>query len=188
MNTPRTVKPPPRYTPAKVPRNLGPDASSWGIKDPSLAAAFGWMISYWPHLEQKMIEFFEELLTGRQSNLDSGLIWSSREIFRSITSQGMRIDIMKGLLHRTPHNAGKGDIYDEIIDEFEALNKIRNEYVHGLWRWSDSENKLYLTTHKSADLVQNSESRAIDINTLHSDFDRMRSLWAKLDKRRELWK
>lgn len=51
---------------------------------------------------------------------------------------------MKDLLEHSPLNAAKGENYDVILGEFWAINKLRNEYVHGGWWTSVADDSVWL--------------------------------------------
>jgi hypothetical protein len=126
MNTPRS-KPPKRYSEPKPTKRLRPDGGySAGIYNAAFAVAIGQMTGVWPSVEEQMVGIFM-ILTGIKD------LQSARQVFRSIINEQIRIKIMRNMLERSPAHTDKGQIYDEIIDEFHALGGIRNKYVHGLW-------------------------------------------------------
>ena len=84
---------------------------------------------------------------------------------------------MKSLLHEAKSNSGKGSHFDEIITEFASLNKIRNQYVHGLWFTQTATGKLYISEATSDEempflarkrispkQVQNTLKRIVELN------------------------
>jgi hypothetical protein len=105
--------------------------------------AFGLMLSVWPHVEEFMIHVFSDL-TGIEDHD------SARLIFRSIINQNARISIMKTMLEKSPLHADKPEYFDRLIEEFVALNKLRNGYAHGIWRTDDKTNRVYLETETEA--------------------------------------
>jgi hypothetical protein len=150
MNTPKTPKAPKRWKP-RTPR-VQLKGGLWGICDISMAAVFGRLISYWPHVEEHMIIVFEELISGEHTQTNEAVYRSSREIFLSIRSPSARITVMRFLLQEAHHNKEKNVIYDEIIAEFDSLNDIRNQYVHGRWLWNEDD-KILLFWMPTADTI-----------------------------------
>lgn len=65
-------------------------------------------------------------------------------ISRTILSPAARIDLMRALLERAPQNSGRPTYFDEIIAEFQAVTKLRNQYAHGKWETCDQTGDLYL--------------------------------------------
>jgi hypothetical protein len=127
MNKPRTKKLKRwKHTP---PKNSEGGAFSLALNNPEYTQSLGIIISMWPLIEDHMIQVFQSLLS-------SGPIEShipARQIYKSIVNAKTRIDIMRNLLEHTPQNAQKGKAYDELLDEFENLNRLRNKYAHALW-------------------------------------------------------
>ena len=99
-----------------------------GVSNPKMAAILGQMATYWPQVEDAMIDFFRDLL-GLLRDED----FPARQIFKSIINAQTRIKILSTLLKRTEHNKNKSANYDWVIKEFSQLNDARNSYLHGLW-------------------------------------------------------
>ncbi len=190
MNTPKTPKNPIRWKPPK-PRRSQHKGGLWGISDPKMAAIFGWMMSYWPHVEEQLILIFEELISGKDvlfwdasSNNDTSISRASREIFLSITNNQARIKIMRSLL-LAPHNTERKELYDEIIDEFYSLNDQRNDYIHGRWLWTEQDKTLSFWA-PSAEQYLHLEPRPVTDKDLLLLFNRMRALFEKIRRRHGL--
>jgi len=125
MNTPPKVK---RYTYTKNSfQTLGGSYAS-GLFDPKYSLALAAIVSGFPHLEGMMGHLLAVLL-----GLDDTEIDTAGYVLRAIKSPSGRTDIMKDLLELSPRNVGLGPEYDEILKEFRAVSRLRNEYVHGLW-------------------------------------------------------
>ena len=101
-------------------------------------AWLGASIIQWSHAEENMVRVFQELI-----NADTGAI-PVREVFFSITSAPLKINILRKLLQRSSFNADKDDDYDVLINEYEKLSKVRNDLVHGLW-WTHEDGGVYLS-------------------------------------------
>lgn len=193
MNTPKTPKNPIRWKPPK-PRRSQHKGGIWGIRDPKMAAIFGWMMSYWPHVEEQIIFIFEELISGKNvvftdtarkdAQNDTAISRASREIFLNITNNQSRIKIMRSLL-LAPHNAERQELYDEIIDEFYSLNDQRNQYIHGRWMWTDQDKTLSFWA-PSAEQFLHLEPRHVTEKELSLVFNRMRALFEKIGRRHGL--
>jgi hypothetical protein len=102
---------------------------------PDFQQVVGVIVTQWAWLEEFMIRFMS-LLLNDPSNFSP-----ARQIFRSVNSTQGRITIMRSLLEESAANKDKGPLYDEMIDEFEALTKERNNYVHGLW-WTEGDGSV----------------------------------------------
>jgi hypothetical protein len=107
------------------------------ITNVAFGATFGHMASLWVHIEDRMIDVLTELLGGNAA-------LPSRQIFRSIVAVQARIKVMRRLLQRTELNDKKDKIYDEVINEFAALNDSRNAFLHGLWYTHESGNVYFV--------------------------------------------
>jgi hypothetical protein len=55
---------------------------------------------------------------------------------------------MRTLLQRSRTNKGKGAEFDQILDEFEKVNSLRNAYIHGRW-WTHESGDTYLQSDNS---------------------------------------
>ncbi|WP_139167810.1 hypothetical protein [Bauldia litoralis] len=121
------------------PRGRPPDGEFVsGIHNAELAQVIGQLVGVWPHLEESMIDVFAQL-AGDQTKI------ASYAIFRSITAERLRVDIMRTLLTATPLNVSREQVFDEVIDEFASINKLRNDYVHGIWYTASKDGKTYLS-------------------------------------------
>lgn len=133
MNTPRAPKPPKRWKPQTKPSPHA-EGGYFGIVEPKAAAAFGFIITYWPHIEEWMIRVLDELLTGERAPHMSGRVSpAARQVWSSVINAQARIKIMRTLLEKGPQNVAMPGGYDAILDEFDSLNDLRNRLVHGLW-------------------------------------------------------
>ena len=91
----------------------------------------------WAHLEEEMIAIMASLLGDIRDS-------PARQVFRSLTSEQVRLKVMRSLLEAARMNASKSLFYDEVIEEFASLNKIRNSYVHGLWSTHQETEKVFI--------------------------------------------
>ena len=123
MNTPRS-RPLRRYS---VEMDDTPDGEyTAGIEQEKMAAAVGYLITVWPHIEEHMVDVFAELIGATDKH-------DARLIFRTIINQKARLDIMRSMLEGSPRHKEKDGELEEIIAEYSALNTRRNKYAHGLW-------------------------------------------------------
>lgn len=131
MNTPKQPKPAKRWD---GPNQKRPPQNGrvFGISNQQVAASYGFVVSYWWHVEEAMIWVLADLLSG-----DNTVFMSPDatvgQVFRSIVSNDARIKLMRSLLTTTPQNRNRSLEFDQIIDEFERLNRRRNGLVHGVW-------------------------------------------------------
>lgn len=146
--------------------------SSGGMFNIAFAAALGEMIAYWPHIEDRMIIVLRSLIGNHEQQIPS------QQIFRAVVSQDARIKMMRAILEQSPINQKKGAIFDAMIDEFEALNKARNKYVHGLW-WTHESQRMYLqpaSTSEAGFLDQ----REVTLQEMNEVLERMGNLWRRV--------
>ncbi len=133
MNTPRT-RPPKRYR-AKIDDTPEGHYIS-GIANTVMGGKIGFLITYWPHIEEHMVFVFRDLIAAPDH-------MTARLMFRSIINQSARISVMRTLLEKSPHHKDKTILFDELIDEFSALNSLRNKYAHGLWYTLENDDKTF---------------------------------------------
>lgn len=169
MNTPRT-KEIRRYDKERHPKN--PDLPNLaifgsGVEDEEIRSLLGELVSTWSHLEEAMVYIFATLSgTPRQA--------PSREMFRSIIAQDVKIKMMRFLLQETEANALQPPFFDKAIDEFESLNRSRNKYIHGLWY--NYEGRTYLASTDPARHPFETVTRKVDAPELQNFLNRARKL------------
>lgn len=159
--------------PAEVmPEQVRPPQGSYssGIDNVEFAAELGALTAYWLHIEEKMISTLGVLLGGSSHR--------PRQIYRSIVGQDARIKVMRSLLEESSLDRNMPLLFEEIIDEFSALNGIRDQFVHGLWFTHESQ-RIFLavaTTDKFAFMRR----REVEIGELTGAIERMSKLWFKI--------
>jgi hypothetical protein len=146
-----------------------------------VGAAFGFLVSYWWHVEETMTHVLEDLLEGKRNDTYSTNS-PARRIFRSIVSEDARIKLMWALLEGSPHNAEMPPIYDEILHEFKALNRIRNDLVHGYW-FTDAATGAVRHRSSTNDPIDAIQPKEITETYLHSIISRMSALHRKASLR-----
>ena len=139
----------------------------------AFAAALGEMIGYWPHIEDRMIFILSSLIGNHEQEIPS------QQIFRAIVSQDARIKMIRAILEKSPINRKKGAIFDAIIDEFEALNKARNKYVHGLW-WTHVESQRVFLQPASTDEFGFLDQREVTLQEMDDVIERMSRLFGRI--------
>ena len=182
MNTPRS-KPPVRWT-KPVRKAASGKAAHWGIKDPEIAASLGFMISYWSQVEERMIWFLNALLRGERDTTPVAM-QAARLIFRSIAAESARIKVMTALLEMAPHNAERGQNFDEVLDEFSTLNHLRNKYVHGLWRTEVNESGSFghvLLADPRQDMSGHGAEHIVKATEINAVSGRMSRLFTKIGR------
>jgi hypothetical protein len=156
--------------------NIQPKVNSAGVPQGSyvgaitnaeIGATFGRMASLWPHIEDAMIDVLTELLGGNAE-------LPSRQIFRSIVAVQARIKVMRSLLQRTELNERKDQIYDEVINEFAALNDLRNTFLHGLWYTHQSGRVFFV--EESIDDLSVFHAREVTVQEVETIIGRMTAL------------
>ena len=93
---------------------------------PIFTRLVGQIVALWPHIDEGMVHVFRELLGVTDET-------PVRAAFLSIVNAQARVRVLRNLLRQSRANATKGAAFDELIDEYVALNDLRNTYVHGLW-------------------------------------------------------
>lgn len=121
MNTPKT-RTPKRWSYTKKENGLPEGLFQMDLTNDKFIHALGRIASLWPHTEARMLGIFSTLL-----HPDAGVA-PTRQLYYSIVNAQIRIQIMKNVLEGSFRNRGKGAEYDDIIDEYAALNTLRNKY------------------------------------------------------------
>lgn len=86
--------------------------------------------------------------------------------------------VMQTLLETSPSHATTEQFYDEVIEEFSALNKLRNGYLHGLW-WTHESGKTYFEEAASESFAFLT-SREVRADELEAVIKRMSELTRKI--------
>ena len=105
----------------------------------------------------------------------------TRQIFRAIVSQDARIKVLRAMLEQALINKEREEIYDEIIDEFEALNRNRNKLVHGLWSTHDETGRVFLA-NPGLDDFHFIAPRQVNLDELERVIRRMEALLVKINR------
>jgi hypothetical protein len=155
-------------------------ARLFGITEPKIGAAFGFMVSYWTQVEEQMILLLGQLITGKQNN-DWHVQDTSRLIFRSIVSETARIKIMRALLEDAPQNVNMGSEFDAVLDEFSSLNSQRNKYVHGLW-WTEPKSLDVLLTNPTDHPIKSYTPHVVTLKEIQDILQRMRKLHGAISR------
>jgi hypothetical protein len=143
------------------------------LQDPTYLMHLGAIVSRWSHVEEFMTRVLGDLL-----GVTSGAV-PLRQMFRSIINAQTRITVMRNLLERAPRNRDKGPEYDELLDEFSAVNGLRNKYIHGLWSTHRGSGAVYFAEPTTDDFwfltsrkieLQELEAVLVRINGLHGRF------------------
>jgi hypothetical protein len=171
MNTPKTRKPKRFVSERPVVSPILPGARQSGILDDEFATALGKFLTYWPHIEEDMIWVLQQLLGADGPAL-------AQQIYRTISTNAARKKVMIALLKHSSINKDKDDFYDEVIEEFDQLNGIRNGYTHGLW--STHQAGAVFLSKASADVFSHLEPREVRIDEIKAHDKRMRHLSYKI--------
>jgi hypothetical protein len=144
MNTPRS-RPLVRHTAPEM--DDSPDGTYIsGLHNEKMLANVGFIITVWPHIEEEVVDLFAELaLIEDRTN--------ARLLFRSIINPTIRLTIMRTMLQKSPQHHDKSQVFDELIDEYASLGKVRNTYAHGLWYTYENQDRVFIeeetaTPHK----------------------------------------
>lgn len=125
MNTPPKVK---RFTLTTELRGDAPADGSYaqGIVDRQIGAKFAKIVTTFEHLENDMTCVLAVLL-GDFHHGTAGYV------MRAIAGARTKIDLMRGLLQKSPINQETPQLFDEILSEYQAISRVRNRWVHGKW-------------------------------------------------------
>jgi hypothetical protein len=140
------------------------------IENKEIAALLVQLCVAWSHFEDQMISVFHDLLGNPQGDIET-----ARLILTSLVNQKIRIDLMQALLEYSRLNRDKGEVYDEILDEFRKLNNLRNRYVHGLW-WTHENGDTFLQSDNSVPLTH-VKYQKVTVKDLQSFLTRLNALW-----------
>lgn len=177
MNTPRT-KPLTRYGSPRKPvqrASKQPDGHyKLGLRDERYLRTIGQIATYFPLIENSMVEILGDLLGG-----DHG---TGRQVFYSITNQNIRIKVMTALLEKSSVNQKKDDWYDRVISDFAGISSSRNDYVHHIW-WTHNSGRIFLAA-PSVDDFSWHEGREVTLSELVGVADRMGDLLHRLQMHR----
>lgn len=176
MNTPRS-RSPVRYNNRrptkrkKVP--YGPDGQyKGGIHNDQIALWVGSIITFIPHIEERMINFLA-LLMGDHSS-------PARQVFRSLNSEVARIKIMRSLLEQAPINQEKGQEFDDVLDLFAEVKKKRNTYAHGLWWTHERTERVFIEEASPEPFGSYFSRREVKFKEVEAAVSRMNDLSRKL--------
>jgi hypothetical protein len=103
----------------------------------------------------------------------------ARQIFRSVVNQQIRLRIMRTLLEQTEQNRALDTAYDEVIDEFDSLNGLRNKFLHGLW-WTHTESGRVFFAEPSLDEFSFLDQREVKKKELETTLRRMATLTRRI--------
>jgi hypothetical protein len=146
-----------------------------GIHSGEAAAIFAAVVSEFVYLEQAM-----ELVLSRLLGADNN---AASHISRQILSPSVRVDMMRALLERAPHNKDKPDYFDEIINEFKEISTLRNHYVHGKWETGEDGKQLYLVRPGDDPYALGSLiTEEFDLAEMQSTRKRIMELWTRIYK------
>lgn len=136
-----------------------------------MALAFSAVVTRFVHLEEVMPEVLGVLLGYNQAG-------PSGYLLRAIVNAKTRADLMEQLLQRAPNNAKLGTGYDEILVEFRALSKLRNDWVHGSWQTHETGD-CYMSL-KEPNGHTHAGARLVDPADLEAVAERITQLWSRV--------
>jgi hypothetical protein len=134
MNTPPKKK---RFTPPDFSKPFPQGTIAYGLTRDDYKVALAQIVADFEHLEFQMPAVLQALLQTPWSD-------AAGYVYRSIRGPSIKINLMQHLLHVAPHNVDTPEFIDEILWEYGAIRKARNEYVHGLWTTHLDDNSVYL--------------------------------------------
>ena len=178
MNTPRST-PRPRYdfhsAIEKAKKLSGPSGTyRAGVWDPEHSSALGVVVTSWSHLEEKFLYIFHSICRGTNQRV-------SRIVFRSLV-QDSRIRISRYILENSPTHYAASTELDDIIDEFDSCNSVRNKFVHGMWYTHDS-GRIYLSPANEDPTLPGTHRRLVPLKEITDLITRMVELQRRISRR-----
>jgi len=172
LNTPRS-KPLVRHSKPKKykkppPRTLD-GAYVGALRNDELLIWLGRIVTHLPHLEDLMASLMAVLMGDLRA--------PARQIFRSLVSDDLRVKVMRSFLEHAKINDERGSEFDLVLDEFVAVKKFRNSYVHGLWRTHTATNRAFLSEPSPDSAAQFMSEREVTAAEMRQDFERMARLF-----------
>ncbi len=178
MNTPRTKKPK-RFDleawKAAYWKNLPTRNGRFGLALAHRDAAiqFALMVTEFTHLEHRMEDLAASIFATERG--------TASHIMRSIVSAKARIEVVKAVLERARHNSDKPQEIDEIIDEFWALNRIRNTYVHAQYQTNEDTGEVtWIRPQSDPTLLDDAAYEPFDPAQLEQARNRISGLFLKI--------
>lgn len=173
MNTPPKLK---RWNSETVSplwtSNLRSGSADLGLHDDDTAIVFAALVTEFTYVERAMEHVFCRLL-GTDNQTVSHLC-------RKIMSASALVQMMRTLLHNSRHNASKSPVYDEIINEFEEVSQLRNQYVHGLWECGD-DGEIYVVRPREDPYALGSlVAKRFDRTEMAATRKRILDLWTRI--------
>jgi len=178
MNTPRTKKPK-RYNAEKWReefwRGDRPSGGSFaiGITNPNIASLVGSFIAAFNNLDEVM-EHFAAVIIGCDVDV-------ATHIMRSVISAKARTDLLTAALERGAKNAQRPESYDEIIEEFKAINSFRNDIAHAKYQTNlETADVSWVRPKADPLLLRHAAFEAFNPNDILAIAVRMRALTVKI--------
>jgi hypothetical protein len=146
---------------------------SMALEGPEYYKEFTLLVTEFTHLEYRM-EYILAILMESDREVAS-------HVMRSIINAKAKRDLMTALLSRARHNADKPEDFDEIIDDFNAVSKIRNDLVHARWQTDIANGDVYVIfPNKDPMILDQSAYAEFDISIMTSARDRIHELNMKI--------
>jgi hypothetical protein len=143
---PKQTKPIKRYGREQWASRLSQNGNfSASLADREIAYALAMIVVHYSHAEEELIELMYVLI-GSQ---DRGV---ARQIFRAVTSDKARLDILRSLLEKTQRNAERAREFDDALKAFEVVKQKRNHWIHGLWYTHEDSGATYLSDDMTHDI------------------------------------
>lgn len=154
--------------------NLRSGSADLGLHDPETAIVFAALVTEFTYVERAMERVFCRLL-GTDDQTAS-------QLCHKIMSASALVQMMRTLLHHSRHNATKSPVYDDIISEFEAVNRLRNQYVHGLWECGDNGEIYVVRPGADPYALGNLVAKRFDRTEMAATRKRILDLWTRIHR------
>ncbi|MGE0628147.1 MAG: hypothetical protein AB7O43_10015 [Hyphomicrobiaceae bacterium] len=131
-----------RYKPPDLKKLLKnrPGQWSYGLFNQKHATRYAQFLSQFEVIESSM-PFRLAQLMGLN---DDKQIQAAGYVYRTLRNPSIRLEVMRTLLHKAPHNKNKPDSWDYMLSEYSVVRNTRNDYAHGLWFTNDIDSTVLL--------------------------------------------
>ncbi|MEZ5693211.1 MAG: hypothetical protein R3D99_05110 [Altererythrobacter sp.] len=137
------------------------------------AISFALMVTEFNHLESNMEEVAEVILAVERD--------TAAHVMRSIISARARTQLLRNVLERARQNSAMPGEFDEIIDEFEGINRARNDFVHAKYQTREATGEVrWIRPQDDPTLLRSAAYQPFDIEQLELLRERITDLSIKI--------
>ena len=146
-----------------------------GLAHRDAALEFAIFVTSFTYLEEDMEKFLAYLM-----DVDEDI---ASHAMRSITSPQSKIKLLKNILERSRINTHKSQDFDDIINEFQLINTLRNNIVHAKYQVKEDTGEIYwLDIKKDTMLLDHAAFEKFDVSEITTAQKRMLELKIKISR------